>query len=428
MVPPTKITSAARILIVDDDARCASGLARMLKRTGYSDCTVITCPTVAVERFSELKPDLVLLDLHMEPLSGVEVLQKINEIAGPTCRPPVVMLTADTSPRAKHEALAAGATAFLSKPLDLIEVLLRIENILTTRDLYRRCQLYSEGLERLLDRRTAELKTADLEKAIATLRETQQEVIRQERMRALDTMAAGVAHDLNNGLFIILSYGDLLLQDSKKFPTNSTARARLEKIVFAGNDNAKLVKRLGAFHRPAEKVDQREPVDLNQLVEEALSLTTPRWQSHENSGNGAIQINRNLGNIPPVAGVPGELREVLTNLIFNAVDAMPHGGRLSFRTQGKRHRVKLEISDTGAGMSQETIHKCFEPFFTTKGESGSGLGLAMSYGTIRRHDGTIAVKSRLNKGTAITIFLPIAHKALPISRAHSVSAKRTLGV
>lgn len=422
MALPTNITGDARILIVDDDARCASGLARMLKKTGYTACTTITSPTVATERFPELKPDLVLLDLHMNRLSGIDVLKKINEMTEPRSRPPIVMLTADTAVEAKYDALAAGATAFLAKPLDLIEVILRIENLLTTHDLYQRCQLYSEGLERLLDKRTAELRTADLEKAITELHDTQQQVIQQERMRALGTMAAGIAHDLNNGLFIILGHGDRLLADLKTFPPESTARASLEKIVLAGHDNAELVKRLGEFHRPSDTVEHREAVDLNQLIDEALALTAPRWQSQKHSGNGTIRIKKDLGQISMIAGVPAELREVLTNLIFNAVDAMPCGGRLCFRTRGKGGCARLEISDTGIGMTQETLHKCFEPFYTTKAEHGSGLGLAMSYGIIRRHNGTITTESQLDEGTTFTISLPVFTEAL-LSNGHQPGKK-----
>jgi signal transduction histidine kinase len=415
VAPSTKITSDARILIVDDDAHCASGLEQLLKRTGYTACTAITCPSIAVERFSELKPDLILLDLHMYPLSGMDVLKKINEMTEPRSRPPVIMLTADTTVEAKHEALAAGATAFLAKPFDLIEVILRIENLLTNRDLFLRCQNYSESLEHLLDTRTEELKTADLGLAIAELRDTQRRVIQQERMRALGTMAAGIAHDLNNGLYIILCYGDLLLRDSTTFPSGSRARDSLEKIVLAGRDNAELVKRLGAFHRPSDTPESREAIDLNQLIDESISLTEPRWKSEPKAGNGAIQIKRDLGEIPMIAGVPAELREVLTNLIFNAVDAMPEGGCLCISTRGERGRVRLQVSDTGAGMTEETLHKCFEPFFTTKGERGSGLGLAMSHGIIRRHNGTITVESSLNKGTAFTVFLPVSTAVSPVN-------------
>jgi signal transduction histidine kinase len=127
-----------------------------------------------------------------------------------------------------------------------------------------------------------------------------------------------------------------------------------------------------------------------------------------------------------IAGVPGELREVLTNMIFNAVDATPDGGRLSFRTRGIREHIRLEISDTGSGMTEETLQKCFEPFFTTKGEQGSGLGLAMSYGTIRRHEGTITVESHLNKGTAFTLLLPVFKKAPGSNGSRRVKARSAM--
>src|SRR5438552_3741010 len=152
-----------------------------------------------------------------------------NDIRWPRTRPLVMVLTADTSQQAKHDALAAGAADFLSKPLDSIEVLLRIENLLTSRKLNHQIQLYSEGLERLVDRRTLELQqqTAHLEKTLLELRATQQQVIQQERMRALGTMACGIAHDLNNGLSVILGYGDMLLPDLAKFPIESKARTYL---------------------------------------------------------------------------------------------------------------------------------------------------------------------------------------------------------
>lgn len=407
VIPPGN--RSARILIVDDEEVNASVLIKILEKAGYANCTAVSDPSIAVERFLDFNPDLLLLDLHMEPISGREVLNRINDLMAPQARPPVLVLTADTTSEAKHDALAAGATDFLAKPLDPIEVLLRIENLLTSRKLFKQCQLYSEGLERLVSKRTVELQqqTMDLEKAIAELRETQQQVIQQERMRALGTMACGIAHDLNNGLTVILGYGDMLLGDTESFPEESSATSYLREIVLAACDNAKLVQRLREFYRPSTAREHRQAVNLNELIEQAISMTAPKWQSEANGEGATVHIEKDLGEIPLIPGAPAELREVLTNLIFNAVDAMPRGGHLSFRTRNIDNRIRIDVSDTGTGMNDETQQKCLEPFFTTKGDRGSGLGLAMSYGIIRRHGGSVEIESKPDKGTTFTIHLPV---------------------
>jgi signal transduction histidine kinase len=412
---------SARILIVDDEEPSASALSKILKHAGYTNCTVMTDAQLIAERFLDFDPDLLLLDLLMEPVSGLAVLSRINDLMTPNTRPPVLILTADTTSEAKHEALAAGATDFLAKPLDPVEVMLRIQNLLTARKLYQQCQLYSEGLERLVSKRTLQLQqqTTELEEAIAELRQTQQQVIQQERMRALGTMACGIAHDLNNGLSVILGFGDILLADVEKFPKNSSARMHLQEMVLAGGDNAKLVNRLREFYRPRATREPRQAVNLNEVIEQTILLTAPKWQSQASGEGTTIHIEKELGDIPLIFGVPDELREVLTNLILNAIDAMPRGGCMSFRTRQDGQRVRLEMSDTGTGMTEETLRNCLEPFFTTKEDHGSGLGLAMSYGIIRRHGGTIEIRSQLNKGTTFTIYLPVPTEAI---QADSVAA------
>jgi signal transduction histidine kinase len=399
----------ARILIIDDEENSAQALLRILEQAGYGSCTAITDSSHAAKQILDLNPDLVLLDLLMEPISGLKVLDQINDMMSPRTRPLVLVLTADTSQRAKHDALAAGASDFLSKPLDSIEVLLRIENLLTSRKLNHQIQLYSEGLERLVDKRTLELQrqTANLEKTLLELRATQQQVIQQERMRALGTMACGIAHDLNNGLSIILGYGDMLLADLERFPIDSKARTYLQEMVLAGCDNAKMVERLREFYRPRATREHRQAVDLNNVIEQAISRTAPKWQSEADAAGATIHVNKDLDEISLICGTPDELREVFTNLIFNAVDAMPQGGRIFFRSREVGKHIRLEMSDTGIGMSEETLRNCMEPFFTTKGKRGSGLGLAMSYGIIRRHGGSIEIKSKPNKGTTFTIYLPV---------------------
>jgi len=417
MDPTFATNKNSRILIIDDDEMSASALARIIKKAGYAVCITITNPVLAVERFVHINPDIVLLDLHMEPFSGIEVLLEINSSMEPRARPPVLVLTADTTLDAKREALAAGATDFLSKPLDHTEVLLRIRHLLETRCLFQQCQNYSEKLERLVDERTVDLQkqTLDLEQALAELKETQCQVIQQERLQALGTMASGIAHDLNNGLSLILGYGDMLLTNLEKFPVDSKERVCLEAMVCAGRDTAQMVRRLREFHRPSAEREDRQPVNLNEVVEEAIALTAPRWQARAEADGVTIHITKDLHPAPPISGAPSELREVLTNLIFNAVDAMPRGGQLCFRTRVMGRRVRIEVADTGMGMTNETIRHCMEPFYTTKGDGGSGLGLAMSYGIIKRHGGTIGIDSRLKEGTNFTIYLPVPEQ--PIAQA-----------
>jgi signal transduction histidine kinase len=414
MDPTYAVNKNARILIIDDDEMSASTLAKIIKKAGYAVCITITDPVLAVDRFIHINPDIVLLDLHMEPFSGIEVLQKVGAAMEPGARPPVLVLTADTTLDAKREALAEGATDFLSKPLDPTEVLLRIRHMLEARTLFQQCRHYGEKLEKLVDERTSELQkqTGELEKALAELKATQYQIIQQERLQALGTMASGIAHDLNNGLSLIVGYGDMLLNNSDKFPEESKERVCLDAVVRAGRDTAQIVRRLREFYRPCAEQEDRQAVNLNDVVEEAIAITAPRWQATAQADGVTIYVAKDLHPMPPISGSPSELREVLTNLIFNAVDAMPLGGQLCFRTRLMGGRVRLEVTDTGTGMTDETVRHCLEPFYTTKGDRGSGLGLAMSYGIIKRHGGAISIDSRLNEGTIFTIYLPVAE--LPI--------------
>lgn len=422
---------SARILIIDDEELATASLQKLIEGAGYANCHAITDPAIAAARVLDFNPDLILLDLHMEPIPGLEVLRRINDLMAPCSRPPVLVLTADTTSEAKHEALSAGATDFLAKPVDSIEVLLRIDNLLTSRRLFQQCQLYSEGLERLVDKRTLELqrRSTELEKTVSELRDTQRQIIQQERMRALGTMACGIAHDLNNGLSVILGYGDMLLSDQKLFPSSSKQRTYLQAVLRAANDNATLVERLREFYRPRRPREHLHAVRLNDVVEQAITLTAPRWQCLADATGATVRVRKEFSEIPTIYGEPSELREVLTNLIFNAVDAMPNGGELTFRTRANRSRVRLEVIDNGTGMSEETLRSCLEPFYTTKGDRGSGLGLAMSYGIIRRHGGTISIKSKLGKGTTFTIQFPIPKEtAAKPSEAKLAQTSRPLSI
>ena len=263
-------------------------------------------------------------------------------------------------------------------------------------------------------------RTAELEKEIAEhreseerlkhvleeLRDTQQQVIQQERLRALGGMASGIAHDFNNALVSVLGFSELLLQHPETFADTQKTRQYVEMMNTSAKDAGNIVNRLREFYRHREGREVFGMIDLNQLIAEAITLTQPRWKAQAEARNVTVTIQKDLQDIPFVAGNASELREVLTNLIFNAVDAMPRGGTIVIRTRSDAKRVTFEVSDTGTGMTDEVRQRCLEPFFTTKGEHGTGLGLSMVYGTVQRHRGTVDIESKVGQGSTFIIRLP----------------------
>ncbi len=245
-----------------------------------------------------------------------------------------------------------------------------------------------------------------LENALAELKAAEQQVIQQERLRALGTMASGVAHDFNNALAAILGFTELLLHKPEVLDNKEKARRYIEMMNVAAQDAGKVVDRLREFYRHRDEAEVFASVDINRLVNEAAALTQPKWKPEAEIKGISINVRTELQGVPPVAGNAQELREVLTNLIFNAVDAMPRGGTITIRTRRDDGHIVLEIADTGTGMTEEVRRRCLEPFFTTKGERGTGLGLSMVYGILQRHEGTIDIQTELGKGTTFIIRLP----------------------
>lgn len=262
------------------------------------------------------------------------------------------------------------------------------------------------------ERKRAEASLKDsnrrLKEALDELAAMQKQIVQQERLRALGQMASGVAHDFNNALSPVLGFSSILLEDPEQLADREKVLKYLQIINTAGKDAANVVSRLREFYRPRDKQDAFLPFDLNKLVEQSVNLTQPKWKDQALSNGATIQVARELEPVPRVFGNESEMREVLTNLIFNAVDAMPQGGTLTLRTGVENGQAVLEVSDTGIGMTEEVRQRCLEPFFTTKGDRGTGLGLAMVYGIIRRHKGSIEIRSEPNKGTTFTIGLPLA--------------------
>ena len=414
----------ARILIIDDEGANVLLLERMLRAERFAHLTSTTDSRDAVRLFEEFQPDLVLTDWMMPHVDGFAVIQQLRALIASDDYLPILVLTADVTQTTRQAALAAGATDYLTKPFDRIEVLLRISNLLTTRFSHLRIQQQNASLEQHVRERTIAL-----ERALEELRTTQQHVIQQERLAALGTMAGGIAHDFNNALSIILGYGELLLREAEEGLTRADVEAALKMIITAAEDGANIVHRLHEFHRPGDSGDLRIPLDLNGLIEQAVTLTRPRWHTQSLAAGHPITITTELVPIPAVLGDAAELREAFANLIFNAVDAMKErGGSIAIRTRADQKNVTLQIADTGTGMTEEVRARCLEPFFTTKGDRGTGLGLAMVFGIIQRHAGTIDIASTPGAGTTFTLQFPAEALSGETSVATAAAAGRPLHI
>jgi signal transduction histidine kinase/ActR/RegA family two-component response regulator/HAMP domain-containing protein len=251
---------------------------------------------------------------------------------------------------------------------------------------------------------------ATLQQAYDDLHQSQAQVTKQERLRALGQMASGIAHDINNAIAPIGLYAESLLETEHGL--SERGRASLQVMERAIDDVAATVGRMREFYRQRAPQLTLSTVNVNQIMQHVVDLTRARWSDMPQQRGIVIKMRQDLGeNLPLILGVEGEIREALTNLVFNAVDAMPEGGIVTLRTRLEGPHVLIEVRDTGAGMDEATQRRCMEPFFTTKGERGTGLGLATVYGMTERHGARLAIDSELGKGTAMKMYFPVAAQA-----------------
>ena len=241
-------------------------------------------------------------------------------------------------------------------------------------------------------------------KDVTEERRLREQVLHAEKLRAVGEMAAGIAHNFNNVLTTILTRSQLLALQV----TDTLAVQRgLTLIEQAASDGAALVRRLQHLARGSTAAD-RAWIDLNVLVQEVVETTQPLWHDHARRQGRPVEMHLQLTPLPHLLGRGAELREVLTNLLLNAIDAMPKGGQITIRTWVETSMICLTVRDTGIGMTAEVRRRLFDPFFTTKGTRGTGLGLSVSHAIIKGHHGTLTVESEPDLGTMFTITLPHA--------------------
>ena len=261
-------------------------------------------------------------------------------------------------------------------------------------------------------RKQAEQKLQDskrrLEETIEELQQAQHQILLQERLRGLGQMASGIAHDFNNALSPIIGFSELLLKHPEKLADHAQVIKWLTNIHTAASDAAGVVRRIREFsHQQQAAHDALTLIDPNQIVLQSIEMTEPSWKDQAQATGRTFHLSTDLEPLPFIVGEAFAIREMLTNLIFNALDAMPKGGTLMLSTVVDGEFVRLSVKDSGTGMTEDVRQHCLEPFFTTKGTEGTGLGLAMVHGIVKRHSGRVDIESTIGQGTTVIVRLPI---------------------
>ncbi|MEK7476328.1 MAG: ATP-binding protein [Candidatus Coatesbacteria bacterium] len=255
-----------------------------------------------------------------------------------------------------------------------------------------------------------------LRNAMERLTGVQNKMVEQARLRAMGEMASGIAHDFNNALAPILGFTETLLEWPETLKNRRETLDYLRTIRQSAQDAAQMVGRLRTFYSSSGGEKPVEPCDVNRLVQDSIVLTRPMWRSRAGAEGRAVGVVAEPGTVRPVLCNPDEIREMLLNLIMNAVDALPHGGTVTIRTREEKTECVIEVRDDGVGMTEEVRRRCFEPFFTTKGKGGSGLGLPMVAAILHRRGGSVRVESAPGRGTAFFVRLPLGSVAGRIAK------------
>ena len=473
-----KPDSRIEVLIAEDSPTQAARLKHILEQEDYQ-VTSAANGRLALEAARRRKPALIISDVVMPEMTGYELCNAIK--SDPRLSDiPVILVTTLSDPQDVIRGLACRADNFILKPYDTDYLLGRVQFVLvnsrmrqseqpgmgleiffngqrhfitadrlqilnlllstyeaaiqrnreltSTQDTLRQTNEELQQLTQELEDRVR-MRTVELERSNEALRQAQQAVIQQERLRALGLMASGIEKAITNAISPIALYTDSLIERESNLSTR--ARDQLLTIQRAIDDVAATVARMREFYRPhAEEVLLHE-IQVNPLVDQVADLTRARWSDMPQRKGVMIELRTDLADgLPAILGAENEIRDALTNLIFNAVDAMPEGGTIEVcsylrsvpASDGTSSGVvALEVKDSGVGMDEETRRRCLEPFFTTKGERGTGLGLAMVYGMAQRHGAALEIESQPGAGTTMRVLFQVSS---PLSSSEGQSGAR----
>ena len=385
MVSSSEILNA-KVLIVDDQEPNVLLLERMLRGAGYASIHSTMDPRDVCELHRQNQYALILLDLQMPCMDGFEVMQILKETETNGYLPVLVLAA---SPEHKLRALKAGAKDFVSKPFDLPEVLMRVYNMLEVR------LLHLETKD-LYDRIVAEQKVT---------KQAQAALIKSEKLAASGRLAAVLAHEINNPLQSVTGLLSLLAS----FP-GLDPQAR-EYAVMAEKELGRVIhlvrQSLGFFQ------ESTAPATINvaEVIDGVLALYAKQLERKRITISTQYRLDRTIESYP------GEIRQIFSTLLVNAMDAIGMAGgtivvRADIRSGWKgqsTHGVRITVADNGTGIPNDALPHLFEPFFTTKGEHGTGLGLWVTQGIANRLGGSIRVRSETSpgkSGTSFSFFLP----------------------
>jgi signal transduction histidine kinase len=362
-------------------------MGEFLRRAGYSVFVASDYDSAMTHKAEDL--DVAVIDINLPGKSGIQLLQ---QLCNARIYIPVIMITGEPNLSVIPEIVRAGAYDFIAKPI-VKDVLLNAVARATEkkrltdekRRLEQEIKRYAEELETRVDERTAELI------------ETHKRLVTQERIAALGRAAAQVAHEVKNPLAGLLLYSLHLKEKSTNFSESQTYL--VDKIVDTIKHLNSRVEQIMGFARPVNLT--LVSGNLNQLINDLLELLQPQLTTNK------VEVRLSMDQPAYAMLDQSSLRGALMNLMLNAIEAMKDGGTLSIAIEHMGKSLRLEIADTGHGISEEEVKKIFEPFYTTK-EQGLGLGMPYAKKIIEQHGGTISLNSQSGEGTTITIVLPAA--------------------
>jgi len=349
---------------------------------------------------TELDPDESVAGwvmAHGEPLLLGEELQK-DKFKNFIPKDEKIVSSLSVPLKVKNEVIGVLNVSSLREERKFNEVDLKLVSIFAQNALVsiEKAELYQE----------VKKQAGVLKETLEDLKKTHTQLIQSEKMRALGDLAGGIVHDFNNILGIITGRAELLLKQAKE----EESIKGLMLIEQVANDGAEKIRRLQEYTKIG-KESIFIKVDLNKILQQVAEITSFKWKDEASARGFNINIDMDLKEISPVAGNPSELREVFVNLLLNAIEALPHGGRITLNTWMENGCVLVSVKDDGIGMKDEVKSKIFEPFFTLKGDKGTGLGLTIVNGIVSKHQGSITVDSEPGKGTCITLKFPVSRKA-----------------